>query len=193
MDAVAEAGAEWVGFNFFPPSPRAVRPEQAATLARRHPDGPRPVGLFVDPTDDEVAAVLDRVALAAIQLHAPAERARAIGARFGIPVWHAVGVTDASDLPHAAPGLHRLLLDHKAPPGAALPGGNATPFDWSVLRGWSAPAPWMLAGGLTPATVGAAIRVSGALAVDVSSGVEQERGVKDAALIHAFVAAVRIA
>ena len=191
IDAVAEAGAEWVGFVFFPSSPRAVSAALAAVLAARHPAGPRPVGLFVDPADEDVAAVLDQVPLAALQVHAPTARAEALRARFGLPVWLGVGVGAASDLPVAAPAVDRLLLDHKAAPGAALPGGNATPFDWSLLRDWSAPLPWMLAGGLTPATVAHAIRRTGAPAVDVSSGVERSRGEKDPALIRAFVAAAK--
>lgn len=193
MDAVAEAGAEFVGFVFFPPSPRAVSPNEAALLARRHPAGPQPVGLFVDPTDDFIAAVLDQVPLAALQVHASRARAAAMQARFGVPVWHAVGVAAPGDVPSDARGVSRLLLDHKAPPGAPLPGGNARPFDWSVLRGWSAPAPWVLAGGLTPGNVADAIRQTRAPAVDVSSGVERTRGVKHPALIHAFVRAVRAA
>jgi phosphoribosylanthranilate isomerase len=191
VDAVAEAGAEWMGFVFFPPSPRALSPAAAAPLARRHPNGPRPVGLFVDPTDDEVAATLDAVPLAVLQVYASAGRAAALQARFGVPVWHAVGVATAADLPTAAPGITRLLLDRKPDPADTRPGGNAAAFDWSVLRGWRAPAPWVLAGGLTPDTVAAAIRQTGAPAVDVSSGVERARGVKDLGLIAAFVRAVR--
>ncbi len=192
-DAVAEAGAAWIGFVFFPASPRAIGPAAAAALAARHPQGPRPVGLFVDPTDTEVASVLDALPLAALQVHAGADRAAALGARFGLPVWHAVGVATAADLPDAAPGVRRLLLDHKAPAGASAPGGNAATFDWSLLEGWTPPVPWVLAGGLTPGNVAAAIRTTGAATVDVSSGVERSRGVKDPALIRAFAAAVRAA
>lgn len=191
MDAAAGAGAEWVGFVFFASSPRAVLPAEAAALAARHPDGPKPVGLVVDPTDAEITAILAQVPLQALQVHAAPARAAEIQQRFGVPVWLAVGIAAAADLPAAAPGVSRLLLDHKAPPDATLPGGNATAFDWSVLHGWQAPLPWMLAGGLTPKTVAAAIRITGAPGVDVSSGVERSRGVKDPALIHAFVAAAR--
>lgn len=193
MDAAAAAGADWAGFVFFPPSPRHVTPGQAAALATRHRDGPRPVALLVDPTDADIAAVLAALPFAALQVHAPAERAAAIEAQFGVPVWHGVGVAAPADLPQQAPGVTRLLLDRKAPPDAALPGGNAQPFDWSVLRGWHAPKPWVLAGGLTPETVADAIRQTGATTVDVSSGVEHTRGAKDPALIAAFLAAARAA
>jgi len=193
MDAVAESGADWVGFVFFPASPRAVTPVLAASLAARHPQGPKPVGLFVQPTDSQIAEALAVVPLAALQVLAPAARAAEIRTRFNRPVWHAIGIGAASDLPAAMPGIDRLLLDHQAAPGAAVPGGNATPFDWSLLRGWSAPGPWMLAGGLTPGTVAGAIMRTGAAGVDVSSGVERSRGVKDPALIRRFVAAAKAA
>lgn len=193
MDAVAEAGAEWVGFVFFPPSPRHVTPAEAHALAARHPGGPKPVALLVNPSDVDVELALHAAPFAALQVHASAERAAAIQTRFGVPVWHAIGVADAKDLPLAAPGVTRLMLDRKAPAHAPLPGGNAETFDWSVLQGWASPAPWILAGGLTPDTVADAIRRTGAPTVDVSSGVERVRGVKDAALIHAFVRAARSA
>ena len=193
LDAVADEGGQWVGFMFFPPSPRAIDPETAGQLAARHPNGPKPVGIFVEPTDAEVEATLRFVPLAVLQIHATAERAAAIQTRFGLPVWHAVGIAATADLPETAPGVTRLLLDHKAPAGAPLLGGNAQPFDWSVLRSWTPPAPWVLAGGLTPETVAGAIALTGAPTVDVSSGVERARGVKDPALIRAFIKAARAA
>jgi phosphoribosylanthranilate isomerase len=191
LDAVVQAGADWVGYVFYPPSPRAVTGPEAASLHAGQPGAPPPVGLFVEPSDAEVAAVLDAVPLAALQVHAPPERAAALQLRFGVPVWLGIGVASAADLPASVPGVTRLLLDAKPQGAAALPGGNARAFDWSVLAAWDAPLPWVLAGGLTPDTVAEAVRRTGAAAVDVSSGVERSRGVKDPALIHAFVAAVR--
>lgn len=194
FDAAAEGGADWIGFVFVPASPRAVAPGEAARLSGRARGGPGRVGLFVDPEDDDLARALDAVALDAVQLYATAERAASVRARFGVPVWLAVGVADAGDLPRdAPPGVDRLLLDAKPLPGAALPGGNARPFDWAMLHGWAAPLPWLLAGGLTPGLVADAIRASGAPGVDVSSGVESARGVKDPALIRAFIEAARAA
>ncbi len=190
LDAAADAGADWIGYVFFPSSPRAVTPEQAAALDR-HRRGPARVGLFVDPSDDDVARTLDALALDVLQVHADPARAAALRARFGVPVWHVVGVSAPADLPGAAPGVDGLLLDAKPPPGATRPGGNALAFDWSIPRGWAAPAPWLLAGGLTPDNVAHAVRRSDAPAVDVSSGVEVVRGVKDAGLIRAFIAAAR--
>jgi phosphoribosylanthranilate isomerase len=191
VETAAAAGADWLGFVFFPPSPRNVSPAQAAALSARVPAGPGRVGLFVDPSDEDVARVLDALRLDALQLYVGAERARELRERFGVPVWRAVGVGSASDLPVAADGVDALLVEAKPPEGATRPGGNATRFDWELLSGWIAPAPWVLAGGLDPSNVAEAIRVSGAQTVDVSSGVERAKGVKDLALIRAFIAAAR--
>ena len=191
FDTAVEAGADWVGFVFFQRSPRALTPTEAGALSARHQGGPARVGLFVAPTDADVADVLAAVKLDVLQLYADAPRAAALRARFGLPVWRAVGVTDAADLPSEAAGADAFVVEPKPPPGATRPGGNAVALDWSLPAGWRAPAPWLLAGGLTPKNVAAAIRASGAEAVDVSSGVERSRGVKDPALIRAFVAAAR--
>ena len=191
MDAAVDAGADYVGFNFFPASPRFVTPAQAAALSNRRPGGPARVGLFVDPTDDDVAAVVAALTLDVLQIYGVPGRAASLRSTFGITTWAAVGVGGPSDLPLAAPGVDGLLIEAKAPLGAVLPGGNAQLFDWSILPGWTAPVPWMLAGGLTPGNVADAVRISGAPAVDVSSGVERSRGVKDPALIRAFVGNAR--
>lgn len=198
LDAAAAAGADFVGFVFFPPSPRAVTPAEAGALSARHPGGPVRVGLFVDATDDEIAAVLAHVPLGILQLHGeetPA-RAAAIRARFGLPVMKAIGVARDADFDAVAafaPVVDRFLFDAKPPPGGPLPGGNAQPFEWRLMAGRRIDKPWLLAGGLTPANVAEAIRTADAPGVDVSSGVERSRGVKDAALIHAFVAAAKAA
>ena len=186
----AAASADYIGFVFFPPSPRYVTPMRAAALAA---GAPARVGLFVDPADDAVAEALDAVALDVLQVVASPQRAAALRARFGRPVWRAVGVAEAADLPDALDGADALLLDAKAPAGADRPGGNAVAFDWSALRGWQAPGPWLLAGGLHPGNVADAIAATGAPAVDASSGLERAPGVKDPALIEAFLRAARAA
>ncbi len=191
FDTVVEEGADWVGFVFFPPSPRFVTPAQAASLSMRHAGGPLRVGLFVDPEADQIAAALDVVHLDILQLYGRIPDITALRARFGKPIWRAVGIDRTEDLPTDNRGADVLLLEAKPPADATRPGGNATRFDWSLLRGWSAPAPWVLAGGLTPANVAGAIQATGATAVDVSSGVESARGVKDPALIRAFIANAR--
>jgi len=193
FDAVVEAGADWIGFVFFPPSPRAVTPAQAAALSARHAGGPRRVGLFVDPTDDAIAVALAALPLDVLQLYVPSARAAEVRARFGVAVWRAVGVGARAELPDAAGAVDGFVIEPKPPAGATRPGGNAVALDWSLTAGWRAPLPWLLAGGLTPGNVGAAIRASGAAAVDVSTGVERAKGEKDPALIRAFVAAARAA
>ena len=185
-DAAVEAGADWLGLVFFPCSPRFVTAAEAARLAARGTGGAGLVGLFVAPFGhDDVRAVLDAVPLAALQIYG------ASGERFGVPVWRAVGISTREDLPATAAGAGRLVIEAKPPAGATRPGGNAARFDWSMLRGWQAPAPWTLGGGLTPENVADAIRVTGAQAVDVSSGVEAAPGVKNPALVRAFIRAVR--
>lgn len=191
FDAAVAAGADWLGFVFFAASPRAVTPAQAAALSARHTGGPARVGLFVDPNDDDVAAVMDTVKLDVLQLYVPASRAAEIRSRFGVPVWRAAGVSHAGELPDRADGIDALVIEPKPPPDATRPGGNAVILDWPLLADWRAPVPWLLAGGLTPGNVAEAIRLSRATAIDVSSGVERARGVKDAGLIHAFATAAR--
>ncbi len=187
FDTAIDAGADWIGFNFFPPSPRYLLPAQAAvSLPARSPGGPPRVGLFVDATDDAIAATLDVVQLDILQIYGGLDVPR-LRARFGLPIWRPIGVATAADLPVASDGADMLMIEAKAPPEATRPGGNAVQFDWALLQGWTAPAPWMLAGGLTVNNVADAIRITGARAVDVSSGVERTRGVKDPALIRAFI------
>ncbi len=191
FDTAVAAGADWLGFNFFPPSPRSVSPAAAAALSARMQGGPLRVGLFVDPTDDLIASVLAVFRLDILQVYGRVDALGALKQRFGLPVWRPVGIATRADLPASAGQADALLMEAKPPPEATRPGGNAVSFDWSMLRGWSAPAPWLLAGGLTPDNITAAIEMTGATAVDVSSGIERSRGVKDPALIQAFIAAAK--
>jgi phosphoribosylanthranilate isomerase len=196
LRVAAEAGADFVGFVFFPPSPRAVTPAQAGALSASLEGGPRRVGLFVDPKDELIEAVLATTPLDILQLHgceAPG-RVAEIRATFGLPVMKAIGIATEADLAQidAFSGVaDRLLLDAKPPPEATRPGGNAEAFEWRLARLKAIPVPWLLAGGLTPSNVAEAITVSGAPGVDVSSGVEGSRGVKDETLIRDFLRAVR--
>jgi len=192
--AAVSAGARYVGFVFFPPSPRAVGPAEARLLALDVPPGVAKVGLFVDPDDDLLDEVLAVVPLDMIQLHGeePPERVADIRRCHGLPVMKAVGIRDAGDLDQIeryAKVADQLLIDAKPPKGAPLPGGNAVPFDWRLIAGRRWPVPWMLAGGLTTANVAEAVRLTGAQQVDVSSGVESAPGVKDDEKIRAFIRA----
>lgn len=201
-EAVAAAvagGAAFVGFVFFPRSPRAVTPEVAGRLAAAVPKGVAKVGLFVDPDDATIARVLAAVPLDLLQLHGheTPERAAAIRARFGVPVMKVLPVAEPGDVEAAdryAPVVDRLMFDSRPPRRPdALPGGNGLPFDWRLMAGRRWRVPWMLAGGLTAETVAEAVRLTGAEAVDVSSGVEDAPGVKNVEKIAAFLAAARAA
>lgn len=196
VESAAALGAGYVGLNFFPPSPRRLSPQAARDVAWAAPPGVAKVGLFVDAGDDAMAAVLDVVPLDMIQLHGAErpERVAEVRARWGLPVMKAVGVESVADLGRVAEYetvADQVLLDAKAPRGAALPGGNGLSFDWGVLAGFRPRRPWMLAGGLTPFNVAEAVRRTGARQVDVASGVETAPGVKDEGLMRAFAAALR--
>lgn len=194
--AAVEAGARYLGFVFFPKSPRHLETAAARDLAIEVPPGVAKVALTVNASDAELAAICDAVPLDMLQLHGSEspERVVEIRRRFGLPVMKAVGVAEAADLPKIAEYeavADQILLDAKAPKGAVLPGGNGLAFDWRLIAGRSWEKPWMLAGGLTPSNVGEAIRLTGARQVDVSSGVESAPGVKDPDRIRAFLAATK--
>ncbi|WP_068109849.1 phosphoribosylanthranilate isomerase [Tropicimonas marinistellae] len=190
----ARSGAAYVGFVFFPKSPRHVDPEAARALALDVPVGVAKVALTVNADDATLDQILDRVPLDMLQLHGsePPERVAALRDRYGLPVMKAVGVATEADLPALADYgrvADQLLVDAKPPEGAVLPGGNGLAFDWRLIAGRRWPVPWMLAGGLTPENVAEAIHLTGARQVDVSSGVESAPGQKDPALIEAFARA----
>jgi phosphoribosylanthranilate isomerase len=192
----AECGARYVGFVFFPKSPRNVSLETARALALEAPPGLAKVALTVDADDAAFDELLERVPLDMLQLHGAEspERVAEVRARYGLPVMKAVGVANEDDL--AAIDAYsevadQLLIDAKPTEETVLPGGNGLSFDWRLLAGrkcWT--KPWMLAGGLTPQNVAEAVRLTGARQVDVSSGVEGERGVKDAERMSAFARAL---
>lgn len=193
LDAAVRAGADWVGFVLVPQSPRAVTLETLRALLPRT-ESSVPVALLCDPDDGLVARVVE-AGVPVIQLHGSEspERLSEIKRLSGKEVWKAIGVGSREDVSgaHAYIEADRLLLDAKPPEGAKRTGGHGTAFDWSVLSGAEIHRPWMLAGGLTPGTVASAISATGARAVDVSSGVERARGLKDAGLIKAFVEAAK--
>ncbi|WP_366555594.1 phosphoribosylanthranilate isomerase [Aquibaculum sediminis] len=198
LQAAVQGRARWVGFVFFPRSPRSLTPEQAAVLAAEAAGRVERVGLFVDPDDALLDATLGRVDLDMLQLHGSEtpRRVAEIRARWGLPVMKAIKIARAEDLavvPDYAEVVDRILFDAKAPKEMvdALPGGNALSFDWRLLAGRRWPKPWMLSGGLDPDNLAEAVALTGAEAVDVSSGVEARPGVKDPARIAAFLSAAR--
>ena len=195
LESAVRGGARRVGFVFYPPSPRNVAIDRAASLAARVPPGVDVVGVFVEPEDSLLDEVLDRAPLSMLQLHGreTPRRVAELRARYGLPTIKAVDVAGKDDLARAetyAGVADRLMFDAKAPPGAALPGGNGVAFDWRLLAGREWRGPWLLSGGLTPDNVAEAVAETGAREVDVSSGVESAPGVKDPARIDAFFAAL---
>ncbi len=193
--AAVNGGAAMVGFNFFAKSPRYVTPDQARTLGLAVPEEIIKVALLVDPGDDDLEAVLSVAPHDLLQLHGDEspERVAAIKARWGLPVMKVLKIQGDIDLGAVAPYLpvaDRLLFDPKVPKdrAGALPGGNALAFDWRLLAGRDWPLPWMLAGGLTVENLAEAVRISGARAVDLSSGVEDAPGRKSPEKIRAFLA-----
>jgi phosphoribosylanthranilate isomerase len=193
FDAVHESRADYLGFVFFPPSPRFVTPGQAAALSARATGGPKRVGLFVNPSDTDIAATLAGLRLDVLQVYADTARCQRIKARFQLPVWRAVAVSTPADLPRQGEGLDGFVIESPAPPGASRPGGNAVNVDRTLLSGWTGPGFWLLAGGLDGETVAQAIAQLQPPGVDVSSGVETAPGAKSRDLILRFVERARTA
>lgn len=194
LRVASEAGADWAGFVFFPRSVRAVDVDTVAGLPLDRYC--TPVALLVNPDDRLVDAVL-RTGISTLQLHGQEspDRVDRIRASTGAEIWKAVGISHFDDLAqlNEYEAADRFLLDARPPKGSNVPGGHGCPFDWSILKGWRPTRPWILSGGLTPDNVATAITETGAAAVDVSSGVERERGVKDEVLIRSFIAAAKAA
>lgn len=196
ITAAAQAGASYIGFVFFPKSPRFVTLETAGQLAGAVPVGICKVALTVNADNAQLDQLIEAVPLDMLQLHGDEspDRVAEVQARYGLPVMKAVGVADENDLPKLDEYLRvadQILVDAKPPMGADLPGGNGLPFDWRLIAGRRWPLPWMLAGGLTPENIREAIHLTGAQQVDISSGVESAPGVKDVTLIQAFCAAAK--
>ena len=195
--AAVEGGAAYLGFVFYPPSPRAVSPARAAALCAAVPSGVERVGLFVDAEDEAIRAVLDLAPIDVLQFHGheSPDRISDVKLRFHRPVMKAIAVAAPEDVLAATryeEVADLLLFDAKPPRRVdALPGGNGLAFDWHLIAGHKWRRPWMLSGGLTAALLPEAVRISGAAAVDVSSGVERRPGDKDPARIREFLAVVR--
>ena len=194
LAAAVEGGARWLGFVFYPRSPRALSLEVAADLAALAPPDRTTVGVLVDPDDALLDRLLARVPLAALQLHGTEspERVRAIKARTGCAVIKALQVAEARDLAPVegyAAVADMLLFDARPPkePGR-LPGGNGLAFDWRLLQDLRVDRPWLLSGGLSADNLAAAVTLCRPPAVDVSSGVERRPGEKDPAKIRRFLA-----
>jgi phosphoribosylanthranilate isomerase len=195
--AALAAGADLIGFNFYPPSPRSVTPDRAAELARPARGRAKIVAVIVDADDATLMEIESALSPDLYQVHGEEtpERIGVIAAMTGKPVIKAIKVKDAKDVASSAAYgecAALILYDAKAPEtlAGALPGGNGLPFDWSLL-GVEGNGGFILSGGLNPGNVAEAIRMTGAQIVDVSSGVELAPGVKDAVLIRKFIEAAK--
>jgi len=196
VDAAVAGGADMTGFVFFPPSPRSLLPEAASELVRRVPPSIDRVALTVDAGDPWLEAVAQQTGVSMLQFHGvePPERVAQIKSRFGLPVIKACPISspDDVDAARAYDGVADLLMfDAKPPQDATRPGGNALAFDWELLAGTAWETPWILAGGLDADNVAEAVRISGAQAVDVSSGVEDAPGFKSPIRIREFLGVVK--
>jgi phosphoribosylanthranilate isomerase len=196
VTAALEGGAAYLGFMFFEKSPRNIAPEAAWRLAQPVRGKARVVAVLVDPSDAEADRIAQILQPDLIQLHGketPA-RARAIAQRTGAGIIKVVPVSEAADLEAAREFetvVEHLMFETKPPKDAERPGGLGQPFDWTLLAGRKFQRPWFLAGGLDPWNLAEAVQQSGAPLLDVSSGVERGAGLKDPALIAAFLDAAK--
>lgn len=196
LNAAVHAGAHYVGFVFFEKSPRYIAPPQAAHLVRQLPSTVKAVGLFVDPTDAYLEAALGATTLDVIQLHGheTPERVAEIKATWHMPVIKALPISTPDDLQQVSAYENIadwILFDAKPPKNAEVPGGAGVSFDWSILKDKKFKKPWMLSGGLDKDNVQEALSLLSPDGVDVSSGVESSRGMKDPQKIEAFIKAAK--
>ena len=196
LEAALEAGADMVGFVFFPPSPRHLSLEVARALDREVQRRALKVALTVDADDATLDGIIAALQPDLLQLHGreSPSRLRDIKRKFALPVMKAIAVETSADLavlPDYAGIADHILFDARAPKEATRPGGLGTPFDWHVLENLDLAVPFMVLGGLHAGNVAEAVRVTRAGGVDVSSGVETIPGHKDPELIRAFIRAAR--
>lgn len=196
LDAALGAGADLVGFVFFPPSPRNIAPAAARELGQRVRGRAAKVALTVDADDALLDAIVTSLAPDILQLHGhePPERIAALKARYGRPVMKALAVetrTDLAALARYRACADRFLFDARPPREATRPGGLGRAFDWQLLQGLEAGGDFLLSGGLHAGNIAEALAVTRAPGVDVSSGVERAPGEKDPEMIAAFVRAAR--
>jgi phosphoribosylanthranilate isomerase len=197
LDVALGAGADMVGFVFFPPSPRHLSLEMARELGRQAKGRASKVALTVDADDATLANIVEALQPDILQLHGKetVARLRDIKQKFGLPVMKAIAVETSADLaslPGYAVVADRILFDARAPKGATRPGGLGSVFDWHVLEKLDLKPPFMVSGGLNAANVTEAVHITRAGGVDISSGVERAPGIKDPEMIGAFIRAARM-
>jgi phosphoribosylanthranilate isomerase len=198
LDVALESGADFVGFVFFPPSPRNIGFEAARTLGQRVQGRASKVALTVDANDETLLDIIAALKPDMLQLHGSEtpDRVVAVRTRFGLPVMKALPIAerkDVSPIREYAQVADRLIFDARPPRDATRPGGLGRVFDWTLLKDINAGVPFMLSGGLDATNVAGALRITRAPGVDVSSGVERAPGEKDPDKIRAFIQAARVA
>ncbi|MQX48584.1 phosphoribosylanthranilate isomerase [Sinorhizobium medicae] len=196
LERAVALGASHTGFIFFPKSPRNIEPDDAGRLAELARGRAKIVAVTVDADNDDLDEIVSALHPDVLQLHGSEnpERVLAIKALYGLPVIKALAIREASDLERIAPYIgiaDRFLLDAKPPAGSDLPGGNGVSFDWRLLDALDANVDYMLSGGLNASNVEDALALTGARAIDTSSGVESAPGIKDLTLMDAFFEAIR--
>ncbi|AFL54400.1 phosphoribosylanthranilate isomerase [Sinorhizobium fredii] len=196
LEHAVSLGASHTGFIFFPKSPRNIEPDDAGRLAERIRGRATIVAVTVDADNDDLDEIVSALRPDMLQLHGgeDPERVLTVKAIYGLPVMKALSIREASDLDRIDPYLgivDRFLFDAKPPAGSELPGGNGVSFDWRLLDALDGSVDYMLSGGLNAENIGEAVALTGARAVDTSSGVESAPGVKDLKLMDAFFDAVR--
>jgi phosphoribosylanthranilate isomerase len=196
LDVALDAGADMVGFVFFPPSPRHLSLETARDLGKHAKRRAAKVALTVDADDATLANIVEALQPDMLQLHGKetVARLRDIKQKFALQVMKVIAVENASDLaslPGYAAVADRILFDARAPKEATRPGGLGAVFDWHVLENLDLKLPFMVSGGLNAGNVAEAVAVTRAGGVDVSSGVERAPGIKDPEMIRAFIRAAR--
>ena len=196
LDVALDAGADMVGFVFFPASPRHLSLETARDLGKLAKRRASKVALTVDADDATLANIVEALQPDILQLHGSESvaRLRDIRQKFGLPVMKAIAVAtpaDLASLPGYAAVADRILFDARAPSEATRPGGLGAVFDWRVLENLDLKLPFMVSGGLHAGNVAEAVSVTRAGGVDVSSGVESSPGHKDPEMIRAFIRAAR--
>ena len=196
VEAAVKAGADYLGFVFFPPSPRSITVSRAAELTKHVPEGVTKVALCVDADDNLLRNITSNAGIDMIQFHGTESPSQVVKAKkyFRLPVMKAFAVAESKDVIKARKYelvADYLMFDAKPPQNATRPGGNAEVFDWGLVANEKWSKPWFLAGGLSPKNVVEAIRISGAKGVDVSSGVEDAPGIKNSDQMHKFIEAAK--
>lgn len=191
VEAAVEYGAAYVGFVFVPKSPRFITVSEAASLIAHISRKVATVGLFVDPSDQDIVSVLDGACFDVLQLHGSEtpQRVAEVKALTGLPVIKAIGVSSSEDVvaSHRYRDVADMLLFDAKPPAGGTEGGNGAVFDWEKLKDINLDKPWFLSGGLDMGNIGKATDLTGARFLDVSSGVEASRGVKSLEKIKLFL------